>query len=369
MPSDLEHGGGRCRARALKAALDPPRAHGEPLARAQARLAAEDFKVEELLSFEPSDEGPHWLLQVEKRNANTRWVAQALARLAGVPPPEVGFAGLKDRHALTRQWFSVPAGPRDAQYWQQMSTPEFQVLSVRANRRKLRRGALSGNRFQIRLRARCWPAQELQERLDMIRTSGVPGYFGPQRFGNGGNNLLTAFEWAERGVKPAGRLLREFALSAARACLFNAVLAERVETGSWQRMEEGEVLILDGTNSHFIGDAGDPVLIERVRRFDIHPSGPLWGRGEPASGGSVGHHERQVARDSDALAQLLESQGLIQERRALRMVVHELQAHCAEEWLTLSFRLSRGQFATAVLREICELQDPDAGCGNQELDG
>lgn len=346
-------------ARALRVALDPPRAHGKPLVRAQARLTPEDFEVEELLSFEPSDEGPHWLLQVEKRDANTRFVAQALARLAGVPALEVGYAGLKDRHALTRQWFSVPATAHDAAYWQQVRTSEFRVLSVRANRRKLRRGALRGNCFRIRLYAGQWPADELQERLDRIRCLGVPGYFGPQRFGHGGSNLLSAFAWAERGVRPAGRSPREFALSAARACLFNAVLAERVVAGCWQRAEEGEVFILDGTNSHFSGDGSDAAILERVQRFDVHPSGPLWGRGEPASQGLAGQRDRQVARESGALAQLLESQGLLQERRALRMKVHDLQAHGAGTGLTLSFRLARGQFATAVLREICDLEEPD----------
>lgn len=347
------------RARALQVALDPPRAHGMPLVRAQARLSPEDFKVSELLSFEPSDEGPHWLLQVEKRSANTRWVAQALARLAGVPPLEVGFAGMKDRHALTCQWFSVPAAAHDAVYWRQVCTPEFRVLSVRANRRKLRRGALHGNCFQIRLHAGDWPVEGLQERLEQIRSLGVPGYFGPQRFGHGGSNLLNAFEWAERGVRPAGRGPREFALSAARACIFNAVLAERVVAGSWRRAEEGEEFVLEGSNSHFAGDFADPDLRERIHRFDVHPSGPLWGRGEPASQAEAGRRDRQVARESGALAQLLESQGLVQERRALRMAVHDLQAHCAGSWLTLSFRLARGQFATAVLREICELEVPD----------
>ncbi|MBS0614712.1 MAG: tRNA pseudouridine(13) synthase TruD, partial [Proteobacteria bacterium] len=168
--------------RARQVALHPPRAYGEPLAQARARLSPEDFQVDELLSFEPSDAGPHWLLRVEKREVNTRWVAAELARLGGVPPAEVGYAGLKDRHALTRQWFSVPAARREAEFWRQVSAPQYQVLEVRANQRKLRRGALRGNRFRIRLQAPAWPQQALRQRLDALRAQGAPNYFGVQRF-------------------------------------------------------------------------------------------------------------------------------------------------------------------------------------------
>ena len=138
----------------IKAALHPPRAHGAPLPAVQWRAVPEDFCVDEILSFEPSDEGSHWLLRVEKRGANTRWVAAELARLAKTHPGEVGYAGLKDRHALTTQWFSIPAAPQPREFWEAVSTQEYRVLAVRANTRKLRRGALNGNRFKISLAGR-----------------------------------------------------------------------------------------------------------------------------------------------------------------------------------------------------------------------
>jgi len=344
-------------ARARRAALAPPRAHGDALVVAQARLTAADFQVDELLSFEPSDAGPHWLLRVEKREANTRWVAAELARLAGLPPAEVGYAGLKDRHALTRQWFSVPAGRRDAAFWRQVSEPQFQVLDVRANQRKLRRGALRGNRFRIRLQAPAWPQEALRRKLDALRAQGAPNYFGAQRFGREGGNLRAAFEWAIRGEPPRGRAPRDFALSAARAALFNALLAVRVQEGSWSRFEPGDVAILQGSNSHFTAEPGDAALEQRLRALDVHPSGPLWGRGELATQGPARQREQRVAEEFGELARLLESQGLEQERRALRIAVFDLQASIEDEWLTLSFELARGQFATAVLRELCEPAD------------
>src|ERR1700722_2309325 len=112
-----------------RAALQPPRAHGAPLPPAQIKAVPEDFHVEERLSFEPSGTGPHWLLRVEKRTANTRWVAAEIARLAGVPSVDVGYAGLKDRHAVAVQWFSVPnsaAMPEES--WLSVRTNEFKVL-------------------------------------------------------------------------------------------------------------------------------------------------------------------------------------------------------------------------------------------------
>src|ERR1700722_164025 len=214
-----------------RAALQPRRAHGAPLAPAELKATPEDFHVEERLSFEPSGTGPHWLLRVEKRTANTRWVAAEIARLAGVPGGDVGYAGLKDRHAVAVQWFSVPSLATAAEFWLNVRTPEFKVLEAHANLRKLRRGALSGNRFRIRLRQVSWSREQLESKLETLRAHGVPNYFGPQRFGRDGYNLDRTAAWTQSGDAPRGRAERSFALSAARSLVFNAVLARRVEAG------------------------------------------------------------------------------------------------------------------------------------------
>jgi tRNA pseudouridine13 synthase len=344
-----------------QAALTPPRAHGALLSKAEIKTEPEDFRVEEQLSFAPSGEGPHWLLRVEKRAANTHWVAAELARLAGLPAAEVGYAGLKDRHAITVQWFSIPARNKSREFWQTVNTAEFRVLEVHANLRKLKRGALSGNRFRIRLRKVDWPRGELEAKLATLRAHGVPNYFGPQRFGREGRNLDRVADWLERGIKPAGRIERGFALSSARSLIFNAVLARRVESASWSALEPGDLASLDGSGSHFRVAALDEDLSRRVEAFDIHPSGPLWGRGEPDTEGPVRELELDVAREFGPVAELLASEGLEQERRPLRCAVRELrieadaEPHEAQQGtVTLSFSLGRGQFATAVLREIAE---------------
>jgi tRNA pseudouridine13 synthase len=334
--------------------LRPPRAHGAPLPPAELKATPEDFHVEEQLSFEPSGTGPHWLLRVEKRTANTRWVAAEIARLAGVPARDVGYAGLKDRHAIAVQWFSVPNLGRSAESWVDVRTAEFKVLEARANLRKLKVGALSGNRFRIRLRNATWSREQLDLKLDALRAHGAPNYFGPQRFGRDGYNLDRVAAWVQSGVAPRGRAERSFTLSAARSLMFNAVLARRVEAGDWSQLAPGDLASLDGSGSHFSVTSFDDELRRRLAEFDIHPSGPLWGRGHPASQGRALEHELEVSREFAPVAELLAAEGLTQERRALRCAIRELSAERDASTLTLSFSLGRGQFATAVLREICE---------------
>jgi tRNA pseudouridine13 synthase len=328
-----------------------------PLAAAQLRAQPEDFWVEEQLSFEPSDEGAHWLLRVEKRAANTRWVALEIARLAQVQAHDVGYAGLKDRHAITVQWFSVPAAGTPADFWREVRTDEFKVIEVRGNSRKLKRGALIGNRFWIRLRNVTWSREQLDLKVAVLRAHGVPNYFGPQRFGRHGQNLDRAAAWIQRQQAPRGRTERGFALSAARSLLFNALLGTRVAAGDWAQLLPGDVASLDGSGSHFAVPEVNGKLVQRVAAFDIHPTGPLWGRGELATQGGVREREMAVGGEFQDVADLLVAENLTQERRALRCVVRdfEVEFDAAAATVTVGFVLGRGQFATAVLREICEL--------------
>ena len=200
-----------------------------------------------------------------------------------------------------------------------------------------------------------WSREQLDLKLGAVREHGVPNYFGPQRFGREAFNLQRAAEWIQSGEAPRGRIPRDFALSAARSVMFNAALAARVDAGSWSQLAPGDLACLDGSNSHFVVDSVDAELRERLRRFDIHPSGPLWGRGEPHSAAGVQALEIQVAAQFPGIATLLAQEGLQQERRALRTAVRDLRAEQDGGTLTLSFELGRGQFATAVLRELCDL--------------
>ncbi len=333
-----------------------PRAWGAPPVRARLRQQPEDFEVEEILGFEPSGNGEHAFLWVEKAGVNTEWLARRLAAFAGVPPADVGFAGLKDRHALTRQWFSLQLAGREDPAWETLSTPGVRVLSSARHSRKLRRGTLRGNRFRIRLRELAGQVDALPERLASIAGQGVPNYFGEQRFGRERGNLeLARALFAGRRLP---RTERGFALSAARAEIFNALLARRVLDGSWRLGLDGEVWMLDGSHSIFGPEPLSAELAQRVAAGDVHPTGPLWGRGALRPDGAAERLERAVADQHAALAQGLEAVGLEQERRALRLPVGALQWQLeSQNALRLEFQLGAGSFATAVLHEICDAVD------------
>lgn len=331
--------------------LQVPTAHGDPLGRAVVRAQPEDFLVREWLGFEADGEGDHVLIKVRKRGANTFWVAKQLARIAKVPPHDIGYAGLKDRDAVAEQSFTVPVRSAVGLAWVGVSGEGFEVIAAERHKRKLKRGALRGNEFVIVLRDFCADASALDARLRRIAEEGVPNYFGPQRFGRAGSNLESAQRWFEAGARPEDRLQRSFAISAARSAVFNAVLAERVRAQTWNTLLEGDLANLDGSGSIFAVESLDETLRERCRILDLHPTGPLW-HGETTAARDVGDLERAVADRFRLFAEGLSRVGLEPERRALRVRVADLKWSFADATLTLSFRLTKGAFATAVLHEI-----------------
>ena len=329
-----------------------PCAHGGPAGRAQVRATPEDFVVREWLGWEADGEGDHLLLKVRKRGANTLWVAKQLARLGKIDPRDVGFAGLKDRDAVAEQAFTVPARSAIGDAWPGVGGDGFEVIAAARHRRKLKRGALKGNDFTIVLRGFEGDGSVLEERLQSVATAGVPNYFGPQRFGRDANNLRTALAWFADGVAPQDRWQRGFALSAARAAIFNAVVAQRVQDGTWNRLLPGEIVNLDGSGSVFVADAVDAALEDRCARLDVHPTGPMWGRGPASVSGAIGALEAQVSARHQTLARGLSAAGLDSERRALRVRVDGLEWTFDRDEVQLRFRLLRGAFATAVLHEV-----------------
>ena len=344
-----------------QAALAPPTGWGGPLASGTLRASPEDFKVEEILGFEAAGVGPHALLHVRKRRANTEWVARELARAVGCKPFEVGFAGLKDRNAVATQYFTVPRGKRAASELLQLRGEGYEVIAAADHQRKLPRGALEGNRFEITVRGFEVDPAQLEARLAEVRAGGVPNYFGAQRFGRDGGNLTAVWQEAERlaagqGARGSragrGRDDRSFMLSAARSLVFNAILAERVRLGTWNRLSAGDVANLDGRGSVFAVAELDDALAARCAALEIHPTAPLAGDGESLATGAVRELEQAVAqRFPDAMA-VIHAERMNAERRALRLRVRDLQHEYTGDVLCLRFALSAGSFATTVLREI-----------------
>lgn len=355
-------------------ALAPPRASGAAAGRARSRVLPEDFEVHEELGFEPAGRGEHMLLQVRKRLANTPWVARELARHAGARPFDVGYAGLKDRHAVTTQWFTVPARGRRPEDWTGVQGDGYEVIAAHAHSRKLPRGALASNRFRIVLRDFAGDADLLGQRSAAVARSGVPNYFGPQRFGRDLGNLRgTGGADGTGGAAGAGgagasRETRSFELSALRSLLFNAVLAERVQRGDWSRLHPGERANLDGSNSSFVVEQVDTVIESRLADLDIHATGPLYGSGESGVTGEVAVLESEVIGRFPEWAARLESDRVAAARRPLRVAVRDLafQWNEIERSAVLGFRLRPGSFATTVLRELVDLETTAGGDDQQE---
>ncbi len=323
-----------------------PRAWGAPPLRARLRTVPEDFVVIELPAFHPDGRGEHLLARVRKRGIGTREAARRLAARLGVAPREVGWAGLKDTAAVAEQWLSVRVGAgAGCPAPDSLSDAGLEVLEVHRHGRRLRPGALRGNRFVLRLRAVGGDRVAAEARLERIAAEGVPNWFGPQRFARGG--LARAAAWAAGRLRPRHRLERGLWLSALRAALYNAVLAERVWGGCWARMLPGEEPVRAG--GRWRAGTGAP---------DALPSGPLWGRGGTRATGAAGALERAVAALHGPWAPHLEAAGLRAERRALVLRPMALAwSWEGEDTLRLETTLPRGAYATALVRELAQSED------------
>jgi tRNA pseudouridine13 synthase len=328
-----------------------PHALGVPNTIGEIKREPGDFRVDEVLGFELTGEGEHCFLLIEKTGANTEFVARRLAQFAGLGKMAVSFAGLKDRQGCTRQWFSLHIPGKTTPDWSLLDIPGVEVLSITRHNRKLKRGALRDNAFELLLREIVGAREEVEERLERIRCLGVPNYFGPQRFGHDDGNLLQAHALF-RGESSPGRHLRGIYLSAARSWIFNQVLAKRVGESTWDQALFGDVFMFSHSHSFFKADPGAEIDA-RLNTLEIHPSAPLWGRGELDSTGEVAKLESAIAEEHLLFRQGLERAGLEMGRRPLRVPVSELQWDwLKEDVLRLRFQLPAGSYATSVLREI-----------------
>jgi tRNA pseudouridine13 synthase len=325
--------------------------NGEPNNQGVLRQCPEDFFVDEVLGFDADGEGQHRLLHIQKRNTNSEWLARQIAKLAGVANKEVGFAGLKDRHAVTRQWFSVDLAGRPEPDWQQLVSDDIQLLEAIPHGRKLRRGSLKGNRFRITIHDLQGDSEALEARLQQIKQAGVPNYFMEQRFGRDFANLEHALAMF-RGRKVKNRQQRSLYLSAARSLVFNQILSQRIQQGLWNQVLSGDVMMLHGSHSVFVVDELDVDITNRLKLQDIHLTGAMWGRGTLQSQAEARAFEQQAVSELAEWCQGLEQAGLKQERRALRLIPEGLQWDIHGDQITLEFFLPAGSYATAVMHEV-----------------
>ncbi|MEO1037241.1 MAG: tRNA pseudouridine(13) synthase TruD [Pseudomonadota bacterium] len=343
-----------------------PRLNGGAVGSGVIRTVADDFVVAEELGFAPASDGAHWLVHVKKRLATTPWAAKVLSRAFAVPVREVGYSGLKDRHAVTTQWFSLPRQLTAERPSPGELAEGIEILEVGCMQRKLRRGVHKRNRFSIVVRDVDADASGLDAALVALRTNGFANYFGAQRFGRAGSNLDLATRLVD-GDRVA-KHQREYAVSAMRAYLFNGLAAARVGGAAWPGWQDGDHAILDGSNSHFSIAVTDLELAPRFVRGDVHPGATLWGRQGSLLDGAAAEQERAlVARaDNEVFGAWLERDRSASMLRAVRAVPSgfDWQYDRDARALELRFALGRGSFATALLDEVLRIRDYSAVSSN-----
>ena len=365
-----------------------------PLKQATYKANTTDFIVNELLPLDFTNEGEHLWLHIEKSGMNTAYLAKLLSEWAEIPLRDVGYSGLKDRHALTTQWFSlrIPKKQLPVTEFAPIDIGETESVTILAqhwHNKKLNRGTHRANQFVITLRdiqfdnsdtetlepEQLLSAKETVEQyLTNISQSGVPNYFGPQRFGRQGNNVreaLSLFARPPRAPRPSSkkskskRAPREqntMELSAARSLIFNEILAARVRDGSWNTGLSGEVFNLDGSGSIFTSEEIDDTLRERMASGDIHPTAVMWGIDNDKVSNAAADIENDTVQHSLLLTQLaagLEQRDIKAQRRALRLPIEALTWEWRDseedsQTLVLNFTLTTGSFATSVLASLVQ---------------
>ena len=332
----------------------PAATDGLPGTGGQTRMCLDDFAVSEIPRFPPSGEGGYAYAFVEKRGLTTHDLIAAL-REAGVPYNDVGFAGLKDKYAVTRQWLSVPE--RFAAQLESLDGREgVRVLEISRHTRKLGRGHLRGNRFEIRVRA---PVEDWRPRaevaLQRLESIGLPNYFGPQRFGRFNSNAIDAVRVLRGENVPGGRRLGEFFVSALQSHLFNWNLKRRMELGLYAAVLDGDRAQRHDTGGAFLVD--DPAAeTERAQALEISPLLPLYGRKVSGNLGAAERIEREVL-EHFGLTRTLFRRAARGAWRISRVRLEDLALEATEDGYTVGVTLPNGAYATCLLRELTKVED------------
>jgi tRNA pseudouridine13 synthase len=307
------------------------------------RSELEDFQVTEVPAYPFDGEGEHLYLWLEKRGHTTKWILETIQKQMGIKPRDIGVAGLKDRHAITRQWISIPRHFEDR--LPSLNLEGLTLLETKYHSNKLGIGHLRGNIFKLRVRGSEPDAMaRAQAILDRLEVMGVPNYFGPQRFGNTGENAVRGLELVRNGRMrgPESIPLKRFLIGSLQSLLFNHYTRLRLERGFYDSLLEGDVAKKHDTGGMFT--VADPVLESpRAARLEVSATGPLHGKKVmPAFGPSK-------ALEDEVLA------------------AFELEA--CEDGFWLEFALPKGSFATVVLREVMKVNVDGLDEGSNEDEG
>lgn len=313
-----------------------------------------DFVVKEQLGYDMSGDGEFVAVKVRKTDCNTLFVGEQLAKFAGISARNMSYAGLKDRKAVTEQWFSLQMPGQPTPSFNQFSLEGVEILDVTRHQRKIRIGSLQGNHFEILLR-NVEETDELKVRLDFLAKNGFPNYFTEQRFGRDGNNLTQALRWANGEIKVKDRNKRSFYLSAARSDMFNLIVSKRMELNLAQQILVGDVLQLNGSHSWFVVDESEDLaqLQQRLAQQDVLLTAPLIGEEEK----SAVDFEHEIFAQHQALFALMRQERMKAARRPILMHPQYFQWQFEPNGLRLQFALPAGSYATALIRELVNIEN------------
>ena len=281
------------------------------------RLKAEfaDFIVREELGYPLAGEGEFVAVKVCKTNANTLFVGEQLAKFVGISARNMSYAGLKDRHAVTEQWFCLHLAGKETPDFSTFECEGMEILEVTRHNRKIRTGALEGNHFELLLRD-VVETDELKQRLNQLQEIGFPNYFTEQRFGRDGHNLTQAQRWASGEISVKDRKKRSFYLSAARSEVFNLVVSQRITDHQMQTVLLGDYLQLAGSNSFFEVKAEDLVQSQqRLDENDVLLTAPLIGENSLEQNGN--EREKAIVAQHENLISLMKKERMNTARRAM----------------------------------------------------
>ena len=323
------------------------------------RLKAEfaDFIVREELGYPLAGEGEFVAVKVRKTNANTLFVGEQLAKFVGISVKNMSYAGLKDRHAVTEQWFCLHLAGKETPDFSAFECEGVEILEVTRHNRKIRTGALEGNHFELLLRD-VVETDELKQRLNQLQEIGFPNYFTEQRFGRDGHNLTQAQRWASGEISVKDRKKRSFYLSAARSEVFNLVVSQRIADQQMQTVLLGDYLQLAGSNSFFEVKAEDLMQSQqRLDENDVLLTAPLIGENSLEQKGN--EREKAIVAQHENLISLMKKERMNAARRAILCKPQDLHWQFEPEGLRLIFFLNSGSYATGLVRELIILNEEE----------
>ncbi|XKM13955.1 tRNA pseudouridine(13) synthase TruD [Orbaceae bacterium ac157xtp] len=328
--------------------------YGKPTATGQYKQHNSDFVVQEDLGYLPDGEGEHVFVEIRKEGYNTQFVAEQLAKFANIHPRNVSYAGLKDRNAVTQQWFGLHIPGKITPDFSQFKLDNCEVLSFKRHSKKLRIGNLKGNLFKLVIRE-IDKKQEVENKLSQIKISGVPNYFGEQRFGHDNNNLIQAEKWAKGEINVKDRKKRSFYLSAARSAIFNKIVSERINDNLFKTVLNGDILQLTGRGSWFVANQDElETLQNRVNQDELTITAPMIGDNELGTQLNALEYESNLVNEYGAhFIEFFKRERVATARRAMQLMpLNMIWSWQDDATLNLEFWLSAGSYATTVLREI-----------------